>query len=307
MKGADDWRNWALVATLGILWGGSFPVTEVAVDDLPPFTIAAGRIAIGAAAMLAMAYLLGPGLPRDRRVWLFALGAAIAANAAPFTLLAWAQGHIDAGLTAIFLATTPLIVLPFAHFFVPGEGLTWPRVLGFGLGFVGAVVLIGVDAIERIGGGAIEVIAQLACIGAATGYAMGSVVAKRAPPCDPLSFGAATLLLASFLIVPTALIVETPFAVGAVDWRPASMAAVVWLGLGPTALATVLLLIVIRRAGPSFFVTVNFHVPIWALIFGVTFLGEEIPERAPPALALILAGVTLAQMAGPRRARTSGD
>lgn len=293
-----DWLSWALLVILAVIWGGSFTFTALAVRELPPITVAACRLGIAACVLFPIAYAIGGGAPSwrgetNRRIWLHAFGAAAAANAIPFSLLGWAQdGRIDSSLAAIFMAATPLIVLPLAARFVPGERLTAQKVIGFGVGFIGVALLIGVDALGGVGGDVVEILAQFACLGAATGYAIGSIIVKRAPATDPISFGALTVGLAALLAAPVALIVEQPFAS---PWRIEALGPVLWLGLAPTAMAMVLLMIVIRRRGPTFLGLVNYQVPVWGLIFGVAFLGETAPPQTPAALAAILGGVALSQ------------
>lgn len=295
-----DWLSWTLLASLGVIWGASFTTTGVAIRDLPPATVAAARIAIGAAALLPLAFWLGGGLPGlrtedDRRFWRQAAICAVASNAAPFILLSWAQNHVSSGLAGVFMATLPLIVLPLAYLFVPSDRLTWAKAAGFGIGFCGVIVLIGPSVLTELGGGgALSLLAQIACLGAATGYAIGSIASKLAPPTHPIAFGAATLAIAAPLSAAPALIVERPFEA---DWTTDAALAVLYLGLTPTGLAMVLLFIVVQRRGPSFLSLVNYQVPVWALIFGVAFLGETVPTRAPLALALILAGVAISQNA----------
>ena len=43
----------------------------------------------------------------------------------------------------------------------------------------------------------------------------------------------------------------------------------IYLGLFPTALATIMLVLLIRLKGPPFLSLVNYQVPIWAVIFGM--------------------------------------
>lgn len=294
----SDPLSWALILALGLIWGGSFTVVGVAVRDLPPLTLAAGRLVIGALALVLLACLVGPGLPplRERRLWLFALGVAASANAIPFSLLGWAQTTLPSGLAGVIMASMPLITLALAARFVPGEPLTWRRLIGLGIGFCGVVTLIGVETLLHLGGEGRRVLAQLACLAAATGYAAGSVLTKRAPAAHPLAFGAATLLLAAAMAASAALLVDAPFSPEALAaWTADSVLAVIFLGLAPTALAMVLLLLALERRGPGFVSLTNYFVPIWALVFGVALLGEAIPGETPLALALILGGVAYAQ------------
>ena len=161
------------------------------------------------------------------------------------------------------------------------------------LGFAGVAVLIGRDAFLSIGsGGSLALLAQVSCFVTAFGYASGSIISKRAPQLGPLRFGAAALILAALITVPLALALESPLAVAP---SVASLAAVLYLGLVPTALATVMLLTLIGSAGPGFLSLVNYLVPLWAVVFGVVFLGETPSPRLGFALVLILLGLTVAQ------------
>ena len=298
-------RDWLFLLALGAIWGGAFMGTKIATADVPPLSIAGVRLGLAAVAMLGLLALRGeglpgPGTPRAGAFWLHAVGVGIASNALPFSLLAWAQGHIPSGLAGVFMSMVPLFILPLAHVFVPGERLTWRKAAGFFLGFAGILVLIGPGVLAGLGqGGGIALLAQLACLGVALNYATGSIISKRAPDLGLIRFAAAALLIATLLTVPLALAVERPDPLG---WSVESWTALVYLGLLPTALATLMLLSIIASAGPGFLGLVNYQVPVWAVVFGVVFLGEDPSPRLWLALVLILAGLTVAQnLTGLRR------
>ena len=291
-------RDWLLLFGLGVIWGAAFMATKLATLDFAPLTIAGLRLSIAAITLTTVMWLRGarfPGIatPNERKFWLAALAVGVLANVVPFTTLSWAQRHIDSGLAAVLMTTMPLIILPLGHFFVPGEHITLRRLIGFLIGFAGVGVLIGPDAFLALGaGGTVAVLAQAGCVLAAFGYASGSIIAKRAPQLGLLRFGAATLILAALISMPLALALESPFN-GMPS--PAGLAAVLYLGLVPTALATVMLLTVIGTAGPSFLSLVNYQVPLWAVVFGVTFLGETPSPRLGIALVMMLLALTVAQ------------
>jgi len=289
--------DWLLVMLLGIIWGTSFLSIAIALEGYGPITVAAGRILLAAVALTLVALATGRGIPtllgsEGRRIWLFACGLALFANALPFFLLAWGQQYVTSAFAGITMATVPLFVLGLAHFFVPGERLSAPKTVGFLFGLAGVVLLLGGNALERSGAGIVD-LARLACVGAAAGYAIGSIVARRAPPIPLISFSAAALLAASAMIVPLALVFEGVPQVPAAGQLPTL--ALVYLGLVPTGLATVILVRVVRSAGPGFLSQVNYHVPVWAVIFGVLLLGETLPPQFLVALAVILAGLALSR------------
>ena len=288
---------WALLILLGVVWGSSFLATKVAIQDISPLYVSAMRITLAALIVLAVSFVLGYGLPdtkseNGRRIWLHAFGFGLFTNALPFALLSWAQLHVTSAFAGVTMALVPLVVLPLAHFLVPGERMGPRRVIGFLIGFAGALVLIGPQNLAFSGGGDLSVIAGLACFAATACYAIGSVITRLSPPGPQIAFTAAGLTIASVIAVVIAFVAEGPPQMPDAD----SLAAVVYLGLLPTGLASFILVFVIRRAGPTFLSLVNYQVPVWAVIFGVLILGESLPSSFFGALALILIGLGISQL-----------
>ena len=293
--------DWGLLALLGVVWGGAFLGVELALDSLAPIWVATGRIALAAALLLGIALIARDGLPAfatrtDRRVWLHCFGMGMFTNAIPFSLLAWGQQYVTSSFAGITMAVVPLLVLPMSHFLIPGEQLTRRRVAGFAIGFAGVVLLI---AGEQLASGRLDLTgeamlpAQLACVLASCCYACGSIVTRLCPPVSTVSFAAAGLVCATVVLVPLALLTAgLPDAV-----TPTSLWGVLYLALLPTGAATILLTVIIRRAGPPFLSQVNYQVPVWAVLIGAVVLAETIPGHFITALLVILAGLAVAQRA----------
>ena len=287
--------NWIEIAALGLIWGGSFLSVHVALTGFGPLMVAAGRIAIAAITLTVLCVLLRlplPSLHADRRVWWHALGMAVFTNALPFAVIAWAQQSVQSSFVGITMALVPLFTLVMAHFALPGERLTWPRAAGFVLGLVGVVVLIGVDGLTLAGDPG-HALAQLSCVGVTISYALGSIFTRRCPAVDPVAFSTAALLLAAAMILPVALTIE---GVPAVPPAPA-LWALAYLGLMPTAFATLILVHVVRSAGPTFLTQTNYQVPVWSVLFGTLLLSEPLPPQFLIALGLILTGLAVSRMA----------
>lgn len=285
--------NWAEVVLLGVIWGASFLAVRVALDGVAPLWIATGRIAIAALTLALLLVVLRIALPplMDRRLWLHIAGFAVFSNALPFTLIAWAQQHVLSSFVGITMALVPLFTLGLAHVFLPDEKLTLPRIAGFALGLVGVVVLIGTDGL-RLGGGAPQMVARLACVGVTVSYSIGSIIARRSPRSDPIAFTAASVILACAAMLPLTLaLAGVPAWPGA---RPAL--AMAYLGLFPTGLAALIMVHVIRSAGPTFLTQTNYQVPVWSVIFGMLILSEPLPPQFVVALALILTGLAVSRL-----------
>ena len=289
--------NWASIAVLGLVWGGTFMVVALALRGYGPVTVAAARTGLGALALAALALALRrprPQLDGERLLFLAALGLLTAA--APFLLLAWGIVHVPSAFAGLSMAVLPLFVLPLAHLFVPGDRLTARKAGGFALGLAGAAILLGPGALHAPAGD-LAALGRLACLAATACYALGSILTRRCPPMDPLWMAALILAAGSLVTGPAMLALEgMPPPAAAIP-----TAALVVLGLVPTAFAAVLRVVVIRSAGPSFMTLVNYQVPLWAMLAGWAVLDEALPPRFFAALALILAGLAVSQ--GGRRRR----
>lgn len=293
------WVSWAMVSTLGLTWGATFLVTEVALQGITPFWLAAFRIVFAAALMVPIWRWRGQALFSARpspatMTAVLAIGAF--STAIPFMLLAWGQQYVTGGFAGVSMASVALIVLPLAHFLVPGERLTWRRTLGFSIGFVGVSVLIGGQAFES-SGAALETAGRIACVAAACCYGISSVLMRRLPAIDPIGLSTVLLLIAAAITVPLAWINEgmPPLP------DTGTLLVIGFLGLVPTAAANLLRVMVIRSAGPVFMSLTNYQVPVWSVLMGALILNEPLPPSLLLAMVLILAGVGLSQYGALRR------
>lgn len=282
-----------MVFVLGFTWGGTFLVTELALEGITPFWLAAGRIGFGATLTLCVWQLLVGRLfadPPTTSDWVTVAAVGALSSAFPFMLLAWGQQHVTSGFAGVSMASVALIVLPLAHFLVPGERMTLRRMLGFLVGFIGVVVLIGTQAFDS-NGESLETAGRLACVGAAACYAVSSILMRRLPSVDPVGLSAILLVFGAVYVIPVAWIVEGPPRLP--DAR--TLWVLAFLGLVPTAAANLLRVMVVRTAGPVFLSLLNYQVPVWSVLMGVWFLSEPVPPSLIWAMALILAGVGLSQ------------
>jgi drug/metabolite transporter (DMT)-like permease len=282
-------RDWTLLAALVAMWGSAFMFIKLGVATVPPATLVASRLVLGAALLYAVMRMRGIALPPPGSRWLPFAVLAIVGNSVPFYLISWGQQFIDSALAGILMAVMPLTTLLLAHFFVAGERLTANRLLGFSVGFAGIVVLMGPAALAGLG---INVTAQAAVLAGALCYAANSIMSRRLIATDFLVASTAVLIVASLMIVPLALLIDRPWALAP---SLGSAAAIVWLGVGPTALATLLYFRLIAAAGPTFMSLVNYLSPMVALVVGITMLGEQPGTTAVAGLGMILLGIALSR------------
>ncbi len=127
-------KDWALLLSLSLLWGGSFFLISLAVAELPPLTIVLLRVGIAAITLWTILLIGGYQIPKSLKLWrtFFILG--LLNNVIPFSLIVWSQNHIGAGLASIINATTPLFTILIAGAFLSDEHMTPQRVVGVLIG-----------------------------------------------------------------------------------------------------------------------------------------------------------------------------
>ncbi|KAA2232136.1 DMT family transporter [Salinarimonas soli] len=293
-------RDWALVAVLSVLWGGSFLFVGVAVREIPPVLLVTARVMIAALALHGVLRLTGTPFPHHRAAWAAFLGMGLLNNAIPFTLIAWGQAHIASGLAAILNATTPLFTVIVAHWLTQDERMRGSRLAGVAVGFCGVAVMVGADALRDLG---VDVAAQLAVLAAALSYAFAGVFGRRFRRLGipPLATAAGQVSASSLMLAPVALLVAPPWTLpmpGA-----GALLALVSLALLSTALAYILFFRVLASAGATNAAIVTFLIPVSAILLGAVVLGERLEPRHLAGMALI--GLGLAVIDGRPGARLS--
>ncbi|MFN7087858.1 MAG: DMT family transporter [Burkholderiales bacterium] len=285
-------KDWVLLAALVVLWGSNFMFIKIGVASVPPATLVAARLAIGALILVAVVRAQRLVFPPPGKIWAAYTMVAVVGNCLPFWLITWGQTSVDSALAGILMAIMPIATLVLAHFFAH-EPMTRLRAFGFVLGFAGIVVLTGPEALAGLGGSASRILAQLAILAGALCYATQSVIVRVKLQGDVMVASAAIIGIAAAISLPLALAVDRPWQLAP---DASSVYAVIWIGIGPTAIATLAYLKLIASAGPTFMSLVNYCVPVVALFLGVALLGEAPGANAYAGLALILSGIAVSRL-----------
>lgn len=284
--------DWLGLLALVVMFGSAFLLTKIAVHEIPPLVVVAGRIVVGAVLLIIISYMQGEQFRELLPYWPLLFLLALTGNCLPFFVITWGQQFVDSGLAGILMAMMPLTTVVLAHFFVRGELITRNKVIGFLLGFAGVIILMQPDLVVSSGMKLIQLLAMLAILGGAISYAVNSILAHSLPKISLSLISAGVLLMASLLIVPISL-------TQGIGWLQnsslQSIGSVILLGLFPSGLATIIYFRVIRHAGPAFLSQINYLIPVWAVMMGILFGGERLTIHAIVALVVILMGIAIAQ------------
>ena len=279
------------LSLLALIWGSSFLLIKIAVEELTPTQVVLGRLVAASAVLLVIVALSDIRLPRQRAVWGHLAVMSVVANIIPFFLFAWGEQRVTSGMAGILNGSTPLFTLAVALAALPEERWSPQRTLGLVLGFVGVVVVVGPWNTD---GRVNAVSGQLACLAAAACYGVAFVYTRRFLAhrgLAPLSLSAAQLSVGAAV-----MILAAPF----VAWSPVStdplvLGSVVVLGAVGTGLAYLLYFRLITDVGATSASMVTYLIPIVAVFLGVLVQNDPLTWNIFVGAAVVFLGAAIAE------------
>jgi drug/metabolite transporter (DMT)-like permease len=274
----------ALLLALATLWGASYTFIRVGVATIPPITLIAGRTAIAGLLLLAIMRWRGVTMPTDLATWRRFLFQAGMNSVVPWTMVAWGERTLDAGLATILNSTAPIFTF-FLTLVIRHEAVTSRKIIGVAAGMIGICLIVGHQALSGLGE---QLTAQLVTLAAAVCYAGAAIFGRGFRGLDPMAPAAGSLLCGAAILIPLSLVVEQPWML-----TPSTNSLLALLGLAvfSTAFAFVIYFRLIQTLG-SVGTTAQAYlrVPI-GVGLGAVFLGERPSATAWIGLACVVVGV----------------
>jgi drug/metabolite transporter (DMT)-like permease len=275
----------ALLLLLATLWGASYSFIKLGVATIPPITLIAARTLIAGVLLLAIMRWRGLRLPKDAATWRRFLFQACLNSVIPWTLIAWGERSLDAGLATILNSTSPIFTFFLTLAMTRHETLSARKLFGVVAGMVGICLIVGVQALAGLG---VQLTAEIATVTATICYAGGAIFSRGFRDLDPMAPAAGSLLCGAAILVPASLVIDRPWTLAP---STGSLLALVGLAVFSTALAFVIYFRLITTLG-SVGTTAQAYlrVPI-GVALGVVFLGETLSPTAWIGLGCVVIGV----------------
>jgi drug/metabolite transporter (DMT)-like permease len=277
-------RQLAALLFLGAAWGGSFLFIRMAAPVLGPLPLMAGRVLLAAGALWLIGRLRRMPIPL-RPYWKQLLLLGLIHAAAPFALIAFAETHLTASMTAVLVAAQPLLAALIGGLWLD-EAIPRRHAVGFLIGLAGVGVLVGWSpgAFDRSVAWSIG-----ATLIAAMCYATGSIYAKRRLAGAPLL----TLALGQQLGAAAWLVVPAAFALPHASIAAGAVGALLGLALVSTALAYLAFFWLLGQVGVIKTATVTYIIPVFGVVWGTLLLHEPLTTGIVAGLASILLSLLL--------------
>ena len=274
---------WLFLAA-GVAWGVPYFFIAIAVQDFSTYSIVLFRVVIGALVLIPLALKSG-ALKLALKHWRWVLFFAVLEMVGPWWLITEAERHISSGLAGLLIATVPFFAILVASLL--GDKSVWhPKtIFGLVLGFLGVVVLVGVDSFA----GYIDPVWVGAVILASLGYALAPAVISHkigfVPTAGVISLS--MLMVGIVYLIPA--LTQLPKEIAA---QPAleSWVAVLVLGVICSAVAFVIFFALIKEVGAARATLITYLNTLVALVLGIVFLNEPITPGLIIGIPLVLVG-----------------
>ncbi|MBV0912249.1 DMT family transporter [Anianabacter salinae] len=281
-------RAWSELLLLSLIWGASFLSIRIALDEVAVITSVAHRVFWAALVLWAYVAVFRLPVPRSPRVWAAFLVMGILNNAVPFALMAWAQLHIETGLTSILNATTAVFGVIVASVVFADERLTPRRALGVTVGFAGVATAIGLGNLAQFD---LRSVAQLAVLAGTLSYAFaGSWARATLSGLRPQVAAAGMLTGSSLIMVPAAFLID---GAPSLALQADTILAIAYYALAATAFAYLLYYRVLAMAGSGNLMLCTLLIAPIAILLGALVRGEALPANAYAGFAILALGLLI--------------
>jgi drug/metabolite transporter (DMT)-like permease len=274
-----------MLLALSTLWGASYTFIKIGVETIPPVTLIAARTFLAAAVLIALIRARGLSFPKDGATWRRLLFQACLNSVIPFTLIAWAEQSVDAGLATILNSTSPIFAFLLTTLITRHEAVTGGKLFGVLAGLAGTCLIVGMQALGGLGH---QFLAQLAIVAATVCYAGAAILGKSFKGLDPIMPAAGSLLCGAAILLPVSLAADHPWTLAP---SLESLLALFALSVFSTALALVIYFRLVQTLGSVGTTAQSYlRVPIGVTI-SVLLLGESLPPTAWIGLLCVIGGV----------------
>lgn len=279
---------YGLMGMISAVWGSTWLVIRVGLDDLPPLFGAGVRFLVAALVMQVLVHFFGAreGGSRPPRSVVVAHG--VCQFAGNFALVYWCETVIPSGLVSVLWATFPLMMALTGHFVTRAERLHGRQWFGLVLAFGGVASLFGTD-IAR--GGERAVTMGLLLLLAPLSVTFSTTLIKhRAAGASSLLLNRDAMLLGAILLLALAAVFERG---SAVRITPGALFSVIYLATFGSAITYGAYMWLLRTVPAYRLSLVSYVTPVIALLLGSALRSEPFVATTLAGTVLVLSGVAL--------------
>jgi drug/metabolite transporter (DMT)-like permease len=283
-------ERWLLLlsfAAIYIIWGSTYLAIRFAVESIPPLVVAGVRHLTAGSVLFAWAWMRGYRPTRGELkacavlgVFFFLMG---------HGSLHWAETRVPSGLSALLVATEPILLALMGLFIAHDTKFTPINISGLVIGLVG-VALLSTDK-AALGGSYVGAVVILL---GTVAWSYGMLYSRKAAmPKDPIARSALPMLFGSVMLLAAAGISGEFAAVTAAAFTWKATLGLLYLIVFGSIVAFTAYTWLLERTSPVFLATHTYVNPIVAVLLGWMLAGETVNGRVALAGAMVVLSVVL--------------
>lgn len=288
-----------LLGVLACLWGSSYLLIKVALATIPPVTLMAIRVTLAALFLLVVMRVRSELLPTDSRSWCDLFVQSLLNSSVAWLVLAWGAQYVPSGMAGVLNSTSPLFVFlltALSSNASSGGARSMKKITGVVLGFVGVLLVVGIDSLPGLGQ---QTLAQAAVLCGAFLYACAALNGKRLAHLSPLVTATGTMLWAAVSLVPLSLLLEQPWTLTP---STSSLSAAATLAIMCTGIALIIYFRLIHTLGAMGVASQSYLRAGVSVLLGLFVLGEQLSATVLIGLIVTIVGVALINWPAKKRA-----
>ena len=289
-------KDFLLLIVLAAIWGSAFFNIKIASNTYTPMAIAFGRIFFAALVMVLYCWMKGIKIDAFGEHWKMYASIGLVNLILPFFFISFGIVKVQSNMAAILMSTAPIFATILGQLFIQDEKINFLKLLGIVIGFLGIVYLFSDDLLINQS----NFLYALIIILGPFCYTLGGLFSLKLKHVKNETLTSSILVWAVIMLLPILFIVENP-----TELRPSwsSTISLFYLGVVATAIAWLMRFYILKNNGLVFQSQVAYIIPIFGLIFGYLFLGEQITYKIVVALVADLISTFLIEKS--KKAKTS--
>jgi drug/metabolite transporter (DMT)-like permease len=280
------------------IWGSTWLFIKLGLNDLPPLTFAGIRFVIAALILFSLIAVRRVPLPRKRRDLMLLALTGVLSFSLNYGLVFWGEQYISSGLAALLQSMLPAFGLIIAHYYLPRERMTLPRMLGVLLGVLGVGVIFS-NQLQVSGPRALWGSAALVVSAFCAAYA-NVLVKTYGVNLQPSVLAAGQMV---FGLIPL-LLIGIPLEGNPLKfrWTPIALISLLYLAIVGTVIAFLLYYWLMHNMDVTKTMLIALVTPVVAVVLGMLILKEELHWRTLVGGAMIMSGIGLIVVRKSRKA-----
>jgi drug/metabolite transporter (DMT)-like permease len=278
-------------AIICLIWGSSWAAVQIGIESIPPLFSLGIRFTIASIILGIIVLTKHLDVPMTRKFWSLVFIMCLTSFTVPFVLIYWAQLKVSSGLASVLFATYPFWVAIVSHFILKNEKITFVRIIGVVIGFLGVTFIFnngfyGVSSRVLFGMAAIILGSIIQAFGLVYLRRLGS-------DAHPVTLNFCSMLISALPLFAASLVFEDH---SNIIFNASSIVSILYLSIFCTVITFVIYFWLVKHVEAVILSLSAFITPVIAVVIGVVFMNEKISDDVYIGTTLVLVGVAFATL-----------